>query len=146
MSSILAATPFGNKSNVLFILFLMVFTFIMIRCVCRAIIFHRLNTSARKKRLKGQSIKEWLFYSKFKDVIPQSILFIYFITPVIHLLITIFFIGAFIGKFNETILINVVRITGFSDLLLLLILSFLFRNTKAIERLTPKHGNKKKRM
>lgn len=143
--NMLVATPFNNVSNILFILSLTVFTFIMIRCICRAIIFHRLNTSARKKRLKEQKVKEWFLYSKFYDIIPRYILTIYFIAPLIHFLILILFLLAFICKPIANISIILVKIIGFSDILLLLILSFLFRNTKAIERRTPKRGNKKKK-
>ena len=40
---------------------------------------YQLNTSAYKKRVKGQTIKEWFLYSRFRDIIPKSILILYFL-------------------------------------------------------------------
>lgn len=48
------------------------------RGLIRMVIDYCLNTSARKKRRKGQAFKEWFFYSRFRDVIPNIMLIWYF--------------------------------------------------------------------
>ena len=50
---------------------------------------YQLNTSAYKKRVKGQTIKEWFFYTRFRDVIPPIFIAIYFGVIIGHLLILV---------------------------------------------------------
>lgn len=51
------------------------------------------STSARKKKYKGQSFKEWIFYTKFRDVLPKVSLYvnwgivIYFFIALIGLIV-----------------------------------------------------------
>ena len=48
-----------------------------------------MNTSARKKREKGQTFKERLLYSRFREEIPRILLIVYFVISAIHLLVLI---------------------------------------------------------
>ena len=50
---------------------------------------YQLNHSAYKKRVKGQTIKEWFFYTRFRDVIPPIFIAIYFGVIIGHLLILV---------------------------------------------------------
>ena len=38
-----------------------------------------LNTSARKKRKKGQTFKEWFLYTRYREEIPKFFLVLYFL-------------------------------------------------------------------
>ena len=76
--------------------FIVIVPFIIVYCGHRAwlsmIITTRVrSTSARKKRYKGQSFKEWIFYTRFRDVLPKFSLYanwgiiIYFLIALIGL-------------------------------------------------------------
>ena len=58
--------------------------FVQMRLILGCITIYQLNNSARKKRLKGQSLKEWFLYSRFRDVLPRLAVIWYFIVVVIH--------------------------------------------------------------
>lgn len=47
-------------------------------------IHHLLNKNAIKKRRKGQTIKESLTFSRFKDVLPKSCFIFYYFIIVLH--------------------------------------------------------------
>ena len=42
------------------------------------------NTSAYKKRKKGQTFKEWFLYSRYREEIPKILLVLYFTVVFIH--------------------------------------------------------------
>ena len=46
---------------------------------------YQLNRSAYKKRRKGQTLKEWLLCSRFKNEIPKILLFLYYSTALLHI-------------------------------------------------------------
>ena len=50
-----------------------------LRSCISSIICYRLNTSARKKRRKNQSFKEWFLYTRYRDVVPKFFLIWYFV-------------------------------------------------------------------
>ena len=54
------------------------------RLILGCIIIYQLNNSARKKRLKGQSLKERFLYSRFRDVLPRFAVIWYLIIVAIH--------------------------------------------------------------
>ena len=62
-----------------FLFFLFFFTFISLYAFLSNIVSVRLNKSARKKRREGQSFKELLFFSRFRDVIPKFWFFFYIV-------------------------------------------------------------------
>ena len=45
---------------------------------------YQLNNSAYKKRKKGESFKEWLFYSRYKEEIPKILRVFYYSLLIIH--------------------------------------------------------------
>lgn len=69
----------------IFVLFFML-TFMLIRCVIRNIIDFRINKSSFKKKKKGQTFREWFFYSRLWDIVPNYMLVIYFINLAISVL------------------------------------------------------------
>ena len=58
--------------------------FVQMRLILGCIIIYQLNNSARKKRLKGQSLKERFLYSRFRDVLPRFAVIWYFVIVAIH--------------------------------------------------------------
>ena len=58
--------------------------FVQMRLILGCIIIYQLNNSARKKRLKGQSLKERFLYSRFRDVLPRFAVIWYLIIVAIH--------------------------------------------------------------
>ena len=61
--------------------------FVQMRLILGCITIYQLNNSARKKRLKGQSLKERFLYSRFRDVLPRFAVIWYFVVVAIHPLI-----------------------------------------------------------
>ena len=66
--------------------------FFQMRLILGGITIYQLNNSARKKRLKGQSLKEWFLYSRFRDVLPRLAVIWYLILIPIHLLALVAYI------------------------------------------------------
>lgn len=60
--------------------------FIFVRGYIGLIINYCLNTSAGKKRRKGQSFKEWLTFSRYRDIIPYKFMVFYYSYPLIYVL------------------------------------------------------------
>ena len=57
--------------------------FIFIRSFYSGIKLYQLNNSAYKKRKKGETFIEWLFYLRYKEEIPKRLLIpYYFILPI----------------------------------------------------------------
>ena len=71
-----------DQSIVLILSFILIFFYF--RCFLYGIKRFQLNNSAFKKRKKGESFKEWLFYSRYKEEIPKILLAIYYTVLVIH--------------------------------------------------------------
>ena len=65
-------------------------SFLYIRGFLRGVTCYQLNTSARKKRKKGQTFKEWFLYSRYREEIPKILLVGYFVIVVLHPLALIF--------------------------------------------------------
>lgn len=71
--------------------------FVVVVCYLLAFLFIRwflwgvkeypLNTSARKKRKRGQTFKEWFLYSRYREEIPKILIILYFSIVLIHPLI-----------------------------------------------------------
>ncbi len=63
--------------------------FFLMRGFLGSVICYQLNKNAIKKRKKGQSLKEWFLYSRFRDVLPRLAVIWYFIVVAIHPLILV---------------------------------------------------------
>ena len=90
---------FGKQILVIFLMSLL--SFFYIRGFIYGIKNYQLNPSAFKKRKKGETIKEWFFYTRYKDVIPKGWRIFYFFLLVLHF---IFFIICIVGvSISQTI-------------------------------------------
>lgn len=72
--------------QILAIFLLWILSLIFARGFLYGLKFYQLNNSAYKKRVKGQTLKEWFLYSRFRDVIPKGLLVFYFLIMWIHLI------------------------------------------------------------
>ena len=55
-------------------------SFLFIRGFLWGVKEYPLNNSARKKRKKGETFKEWFLYSRYRKEIPKILLILYLIT------------------------------------------------------------------
>ena len=77
-------------------------SFLFIRGFLCGVKEYPLNNSARKKRKKGETFKEWFLYRRYRKEIPQILLILYFVIIIIHPLILIFcIIFNYIDSSNE---------------------------------------------
>lgn len=63
--------------------------FLGTRGYIRSVIDYCLNTSAGKKRRKGQTFKEWFFYTRFRDIVPKIMLIWYFGIMILYLVFVV---------------------------------------------------------
>ena len=108
---------------------------------------YQLNLSAYKKRKKGETFKEWLLYSRFKEEIPKILLVLYYIVVTIHPVCLIACVFSYILSLNigRALLIFIM---GFDSawMLVLMLLFWTPSGDDAYERwITKKRGQKKKR-
>ncbi len=68
---------------VLTILFIL--SFLQFRGFLYGIIHYQMNKSAYKKRKKHKSFKDWLFFTKFRDVIPKGCIRFYIFLIFLHI-------------------------------------------------------------
>lgn len=72
------------KGQILVILLCFFVSLLYIRGFLYGIKRYQLNNSAYKKKKKGESFKEWLFYSRFKNEIPRILRILYHSVLLIH--------------------------------------------------------------
>ena len=129
------------------IMFVMFFTFL--RLFLGGIKLYQLNNSAYKKRKKGETFKEWLLYSRYKEEIPTVLRAFYFLVLLIH---TAALISCCIFAYIINVPIEIGRmilggIIAF-DFIWLLVIALLFWSPRpgfAYERwITKKRGQKRK--
>ena len=58
--------------------------FLTIRWYLWGIKNYPLNTSASKKRKKGETIREWFFYTRYREEIPKFFLGLYFVVGIVQ--------------------------------------------------------------
>ena len=73
---------YGDQIFVIIGLFLL--SFWMIRWYLWGIKTYPLNTSARKKRKKGETIRERFLYTRYREEIPKFFLGLYFVIVFLH--------------------------------------------------------------
>ena len=76
-------------SQILVMPFLFLLSFIWIRGLFWNILVFQLNNSARKKRRKGQTFKEWLLYSRYREEIPPFLIHLYFTFIIVNVILYI---------------------------------------------------------
>ena len=77
------------RDQLLIVILCYLLSFLYIRSFLWGVKEYPLNTSARKKRKKGETLKEWFLYSRYRNEIPQILLIWYFIIVLIHPLMII---------------------------------------------------------
>lgn len=87
-----------------------VISFFYIRLTLAGIISYQLNNSTLKKRKQGQSVREWFLYKRFRDVVPKTLLLLYFVIVFGHPLMTLVCLFLYlVGPYPE---IGRVLVTG----------------------------------
>ena len=138
---------FYRESIVILLVFLI--AFLHIRMFLLGLKTYQLNNSAYRKRKKGETFKEWLFYSRYKEEIPKMLRVLYYTVLVIHPVCLI----ACVFTHIITLPLNLGEalaffIAGF-DVVWMLVIALLFWNPGrdyAYERwITKKRGQNRKR-
>lgn len=113
------------------VLILFSISFFYIRSFLSGIKTYQLNNSAYKKRKKGETFKEWFFYTRWKKEIPKILLVLYYVVILIHfmyLITAILFV--FIIKLSFDIKRIVIDFLWWFDVLWILLLALLFWSPK----------------
>lgn len=74
------------KGQLLVLLIVATLSFVFIRWFLYGVKRYQLNNSAYKKRKSGESFVEWLLYKRYKKEIPKILMYLYFISILLHLL------------------------------------------------------------
>lgn len=121
-------TDFPRQLGILGVLFL--FSFWYLFAFLTSIISVRLNKAAIRKRKASQGRKEWLFFSRFKDVIPEFWRVFYIIVCAVHLIGIL--ISILIYAFNAPVKISAitVRFILYFDLIWAILHRIIFFNSK----------------
>ena len=72
------------KNQIIVILLCFLIAFLDIRSFLFGIKRYQLNNSSYKKRKKGETFKEWFFYSRYKEEIPKMLRALYYTVLIIH--------------------------------------------------------------
>ena len=77
-------------------------SFWIIRWYLRGIKIYPLNPSARKKRKKGETIREWFFYTRYRQEIPKFFLGLYFVVLIVNMAaILVWIVQHFMGPYPD---------------------------------------------
>ncbi len=72
------------RDQIIGILCAYIYSFLYQRSFLSGIKSYQLNNSALKKRKKGETFREWLFYSRYKEEIPKIFRMLYYCILIIH--------------------------------------------------------------
>lgn len=103
------------------------FVFFNLRGHMSGMIYYQLNNNAYKKRKKGQTFKEWLFNSRFKEEIPKVFLLLYYFELIINPFYIIVYLLLIIINSPYDVLRMFFLIACCSDFAMILLLELLFR-------------------
>ena len=77
-------------------------SFWIIRWYLWGIKIYPLNPSARKKRKKGETIREWFFYTRYRQEIPKFFLGLYFVVLIVNVAaILVWIVQHFMGAYPD---------------------------------------------
>ncbi len=77
-------------------------SFWIIRWYLWGIKIYPLNPSARKKRKKGETIREWFFYTRYRQEIPKFFLGLYFLVLIVNVAaILVWIVQHFMGPYPD---------------------------------------------
>lgn len=136
-----------NQILVIFLCFLL--SFVFIRSFLSGIKRYQLNNSAYKKRKKGETFLEWLFYSRYKEEIPKILRVFYFAVLFVHLSCIIICLFLYMIKLPMNIGGAIATATAVFDAVWMFVIKLLFWQPRrpgcAYKRwITKKRGQKPK--
>ena len=105
------------KDGLIALLLLSLLAFVCIRAFLAGIINYNLSNKAYKKRINGVTIKQRLFYDKFRNEIPKIFFYLYIFILVFHFFAIICYIF---------FILNDVQIVLCFDLIWLFIITIMF--------------------
>lgn len=77
-------------------------SFWIIRWYLWGIKIYPLNSSARKKRKKGETIREWFFYTRYRQEIPKFFLGLYFVVLIVNMAaLLVWIVQHFMGPYPD---------------------------------------------
>ena len=77
-------------------------SFWIIRWYLWGIKIYPLNPSARKKRKKGETIREWFFYTRYRHEIPKFFLGLYFVVLIVNMAaLLVWIVQHFMGPYPD---------------------------------------------
>lgn len=77
-------------------------SFWIIRWYLWGIKIYPLNPSARKKRKKGETIREWFFYTRYRQEIPKYFLGLYFVVLLVNMAaLLVWIVQHFMGPYPD---------------------------------------------
>lgn len=77
-------------------------SFWIIRWYLRGLKIYPLNPSARKKRKKGETIREWFFYTRYRQEIPKFFLGLYFVVLIVNVAaLLVWIVQHFMGPYPD---------------------------------------------
>jgi len=135
-------------NQIVFVVLCYLLAFFFIRWFLWGVKEYPLNNSARKKRKKGQTLKEWFLYSRYRNEIPKILLVLYFFIILIHPLVLLCCIAFYFIKPLDTYGTLVAKGIAYFDVLWLTAILLLFWSPGPnipYERWISKKGGKKKR-
>lgn len=94
------------------------------------IVLYQLNNSAYKKRKKGETLREWLFFSRYHQEIPRLFLYLYLFILIIHPLVAILCVILSFINLSNYIGDKLTRIVYYFDVLYILLINLLFWSSK----------------
>ena len=116
-------------------------SFWIIRWYLRGIKIYPLNPSARKKRKKGETIREWFFYTRYRQEIPKFFLGLYFVVLLVNMAaLLVWIVQHFMGPYPDVGYLIFLCLAAFDGIwMLLLRLMFWSRDgSMPYERWVPK--------
>ena len=114
------------KNEMIAVLGMFFLSFIYLRGFLYGVKTYQLNTSAYKKRKKGETFGEWLVYSRYKEEIPKALRVLYFVVlfshPACVIICALLHLTGLSGNVDEALVMSIVVF----DLIWLMILALLF--------------------
>ena len=113
------------NNQLLFAIVLSVYSFLSIRNTLWAIKELYLSKNEQKRRKKGQTVKEWFFYLRYREEIPEMMLWLYYIILILHpLLIVCVGFACLYPSFREITSVMTIAVIAFDSLWSILTIIF----------------------
>ena len=114
------------KNQIIVVVLCFLMSFFYIRGFLYGVKRYQLNKSAYRKKVKGETFKEWLIYSRFREEIPKTLLILYFLVLLIHSVCLFVCLLLYIIKLPQEIGGTIAKIVAYFDLTWTVIIALLF--------------------